>query len=83
MSSFPFMIMDGVAMNAEQYRRMDAAKAQDLIARGYTLAVYVVQGYGEYAEGDVLSVHKTREAAQRKANYSSDHWAVRPLQDYL
>jgi hypothetical protein len=70
-------------VNAEQLRRLDADKARSLIEQGYSMAVYVTKGYGDLAEGDVISVHKTLEAATRKANYSSDHWAVRSLSDYL
>ncbi len=62
---------------------MDADKARSLIKQGYSMAVYVTKGYGDLVEGDVISVHKTLEAATRKANYSSDHWAVRSLSDYL
>ena len=70
-------------MNADQFRRLDADKARELIAQGYSLAVYVAKGYGEYQEGDVLSVHKTLEAANRKAGYCYGHWEVRRLEEYL
>jgi hypothetical protein len=69
-------------INADRYRRLDAAGAQELIDLGYTLAVVIVKSYGDKQEGELISVHKTREAAQRKANYT-DHWAVRELSDYL
>lgn len=69
-------------VNADRYRRIDAVAAQELIDMGYSLAVVIVKSYGDKLEGELISVHKTREAAQRKANYT-DHWAVRELSEYL
>lgn len=61
---------------------LDAPRARELLADGYRYAVVVVEAYGDIAAGDVISVHKLLEVAQRKANYTG-HWAVRSLETFL
>ncbi|AXK40640.1 hypothetical protein [Crenobacter cavernae] len=61
---------------------LDPQRTRELIDDGYRYAVVVIDGYGDIATGDVISVHKLLEVAQRKANYTG-HWAVQPLDNYL
>jgi len=59
---------------------MDRNTAQQLIAQGYVAIVYVAYAYADKQQGDVISKHKTYEAANRKASGSS-MWGVRFLGD--
>lgn len=59
---------------------MDRNTAQQLIAQGYVSIVYVAYAYADKQRGDVISKHKSYEAANRKANGSS-MWGVRYLSD--
>jgi hypothetical protein len=60
---------------------MDSTTAKNLIAKGYVAVVYVAYDYANRKSGDIISKHKTYDAALRKARGSS-FWGVRLLCDY-
>lgn len=49
-----------------------------LRAAGYRAIVYAHHAYADKASGDIISMHKTRDAADRKARGSS-MWAILDL----
>ena len=59
---------------------MDHATAQKLIARGYVAIVYVHYSYSDKEKGDLVSKHKSYEAAERAAR-SCRLWGVRFLDE--
>jgi hypothetical protein len=60
---------------------MDNITVQDLINKGYVAVVYVAYAYADKQCGDIISKHKSYEAANRKARGSS-MWGVRFLDEY-
>lgn len=61
---------------------MDRTTAQKLIAQGYVAIVYVAYGYGDKQRGDVISKHKSYEAADRKAK-GYGMWGIRMLSEIV
>lgn len=59
---------------------MTNTAAQKLIAQGYVAVVYVAYEYADKQRGEIISKHKTYEAASRKAGQSS-MWGVRYLSE--
>lgn len=59
---------------------MDRNTAQQLISQGYVAIVYVAYAYADKQRGDVISKHKSYDAANRKARGSS-MWGVRFLDE--
>jgi hypothetical protein len=59
---------------------MDRTTAQNLIEKGYVAVVYVAYDYADKQRGDIISKHKSYEAANRKASKNS-MWGVRYLND--
>jgi len=47
---------------------MDCNTAQKLLEEGYVAIVYAAYDYADKRRGDVISKHKTYEAANRQAN---------------
>lgn len=57
-------------------------EAAELVAQGFVAVVYSAYGIGGHQAGDVISKHKTSDAAQKAASKSSDY-GVRYLDELV
>jgi hypothetical protein len=57
---------------------MERTTAQKLISQGYVAVVYVAYAYADKKQGDIISKHKSYDAANSKAS-GNGMWGVRFL----
>ena len=60
--------------------KMNRKTAQKIMSQGYVAVVYVAYAYAGKRHGDIISKHKSYDAAAKKASGSS-MWGVRFLDD--
>ncbi len=63
-------------------KRMDKKSIEQKIEAGFVAAVVVDYDYSNKKRGDVISCHRSYEAANRKAS-TSTMWAVKYLTDMI
>jgi hypothetical protein len=62
--------------------RLNQVRAAELIAQGFVAVVYAAYDYADKQRGDLISKHKTYEAANHKASENT-MWGVRFLSDVI